>query len=116
MAGTHGDLYREIGGLVLAANAGAPFDLDLAAEELSRRYAELGVSPDVMARAIARSLVAVGVSVARLERAGVPRTDAAAMKFGEASGADARSLEVDGTRERSAAALFPSGVRLALLS
>ena len=115
MTGTHGDLFCEIGQLVVAANAGQALDLDATSEELSQRYANLNVPPDAMARAIARSLGAVGISVALLRKRQAHSTERpeghALAKSGDegssASGPD------DGTSGKS---LFPSGVRLALLS
>ena len=116
MAGTHGDLISEIGKLVVAAHAGEPIDLTATAEELSRRYAHLRVPPDGMARAIIRSLSAVGVSMAVMKAAGSePGGDrsAATEEPAEAAADGAASLD---ERAKAAAALFPSGVRLALVS
>ena len=112
MAGTHGDLISEIGKLVVAAHAGQAIDLTATSEELACRYSHLGVPADSMARAIARSLSAVGVSMA-LMKSGQPadRGD----EFHEAS--PPRDDDPDAEdRAKAAAALFPSGVRLAVLS
>jgi hypothetical protein len=64
MTATHGDLFREIGELVVAAHAGATIDLTEKSEEMAARYAELGVPAETLARAIARSVGAVGISLA----------------------------------------------------
>lgn len=112
MSGTHGDLYCEIGALVVAANAGQSLDLAAASEDLSHRYASLNVPPDAMARAIARSLGAVGVSMALLKK---PKGRAENDVGGGPSVDDLpyRASGRDGGEPKS---LFPSGVRLALLS
>ena len=62
MAGTHGDLFREIGALVVAAHDGDAIDLSLRSADLAERYINLGVPADAIARAIARSLGAVAMS------------------------------------------------------
>lgn len=64
MAGSHGDLFQEIGKLVLAAHAGQSIDLAAKSEELAERYVGLGMPAELMAKAIARSLGAVGISMA----------------------------------------------------
>ena len=63
MSGTHGDLFREIGALVVAAHNGQPIDLTKTSEQLSRDYSKLGISAETVARMIARSMGAVGVSL-----------------------------------------------------
>jgi hypothetical protein len=111
MAGTHGDLYCEIGELVLAANAGQVLDLMATSEELSQRYANLNVPPEAMARAIARSLGAVGVSITRL-RQQAREAQQERLRWG-GEGEDPAAEPGDAESPKS---LFPSGVRLALLS
>src|SRR4051794_36987534 len=69
MAGTHGDLFSEIGKLVVDAHDGEPINLKQVSEEMAARYINLGVSSEMIERAIARSMGAVGVSLA-LVRAG----------------------------------------------
>jgi hypothetical protein len=116
MSGTHGDLFSEIGKIVLAAHAGQAIDLDTKSRELAQRYWKLGLPADAIARAITRSLGAVSVSMAiirpaRAEAAAeAPRLPAADIPS-ERSHGDQAAATV-----KSPAALFPSGVRLALLS
>ena len=66
MSGSHGDLFGEIGKLVLDAQAGHEIDLDAKAEELAERYRPLGVSEEIIARAITRSIGAISFSLARV--------------------------------------------------
>src|SRR6185436_3877163 len=66
MSGSHGELFGEIGRLVLAANSGEAIDLDAKSEELAQRYCRLGISEAVIASAIARSIGAIGFSIARV--------------------------------------------------
>ena len=63
MSRTHGDLFREIGALVVAAHGGEPIDLTKTSEQMAREYDTLGISADTVARMIARSVGAVGVSL-----------------------------------------------------
>ena len=147
MAGTHGDLYSEIGKLVLAAHAGQTIDLADKSEELAHRYWNLGVPPESIAKAIARSLSAIGVSMALVshrdqaaaavngggpangnghaangaaaanggaERNGAPAPVPANGRDHDA-GPDAAPADA-ARRGEAAAALFPSGVRLAVIS
>ena len=113
MAGTHGDLIGEIGKLVVAAHAGQTIDLTAMAEELACRYSHLGVPADSMARAIARSLSAVGVSMALMKPV-QPAKRADELEDVPPPGDDDPAAAED--RAKAAAALFPSGVRLAVLS
>ena len=115
MAGTHGDLFSEIGKLVLAAHAGQAIDLDKKSRELAQRYWKLGVPAEAIARAITRSLGAVSVSMAivRPGRSSEGATDAADPAAVMPTSAPQETLE---GAVKSPAALFPSGVRLALLS
>ncbi len=64
MSGSHGDLFREIGKLVLAAHAGQSIDLAAKSEELAERYGNLDMPAELIAKAIARSLSAISVSMA----------------------------------------------------
>lgn len=116
MAGTHGDLFSEIGKLVLAAHAGQAIDLDRKSQELAHRYWKLGVPADAIARAIARSLGAVSLSMAIMH----PPQDAAGLLDATGSASDLQAeAPVAGEAEssvKSPAALFPSGVRLAVIS
>ena len=118
MAGTHGDLISEIGKLVVAAHAGEPIDLTATSEELAWRYAHLGVPPDSMARAIARSLSAVSVSVALMGEAARARDNENGFPGGQPGEAANAAKDRDSMEERAkaAGALFPSGVRLAPVS
>jgi len=106
MSGSHGELFGEIGRLVLAANSGEAIDLDAKSEELARRYNQLGVSEDVIARAIARSIGAIGFSIAKVVNGD---------RMGEAIETDSEPL-IDEAATKAASKLFPSGVRLAVLS
>lgn len=105
MSGSHGDLFSEIGRLVLAANSGEAIDLDAKSVELAQRYNQLGLSEDMIARAIARSIGAIGFSLAK-----VMNGDAHGGEAGHAEPA-AQAADV-----KSASKLFPSGVRLAVLN
>jgi hypothetical protein len=66
MSGSHGDLFSEIGKLVLEAQAGHGIDLDAKAEELAERYRPLGVTEAIIAKAITRSIGAISFSLARV--------------------------------------------------
>ena len=121
MPGTHGDLFREIGALVVAAHAGQTFDLKLTSEELARCYVNLGVPAETIARAIARSMAAVSVSMALMptsDRIDLERNrsdlDTADPPDRKAAPLDFRNGAED--EMRSTAVVFPSGVRLAILS
>lgn len=118
MAGTHGDLFREIGALVVAAHAGQAFDLKHTSEELARCYVNLGVPADTIARAIARSMAAVGVSMEMLRTPDrIAREEERVVGLDGFARAD---LPLgDGAAEeyaKSPSVLFPSGVRVAVLS
>ena len=112
MPGTHGDLFREIGALVVAAHGGETFDLRKTSEELARCYVNLGVPADTIERAIARSMAAVGVSMALMRKS--TREAPRSVVFDEHAPAPLASPEDD--EPRSTAVVFPSGVRLAMLS
>lgn len=109
MSLSHGDLFSEIGKLVLAANSGEAIDLGAKSQELVKRYEALGLSEAMLTRAIERSIGAIGLSMAalsngdRLSRGGL----------GEAGPASPPAAEQS---EKDASTLFPSGVRLAVLS
>jgi hypothetical protein len=114
MSGTHGDLFQEIGAMVLAAHEGEAIDLKAKAEELAARYDNLRVPAATIARAIARSMGAVGMSMALLRSGDEPITAAPAVVD---VGGTAPAEPVDHLPPvRSPATLFPSGVRLAVLS
>lgn len=121
MTGTHGDLFREIGALVVAAHDGQSFDLKQTAEELARCYVNLGVPADTIARALARSMAAVGVSMAILRPGEGPIMTATA-NAPDPADPDAEDPAaptyppVPDDAARSGSILFPSGVRLAVLS
>ena len=157
MSGTHGDLFSEIGKIVLAAHTGAPIDLKAKSEDLASRYWNLGLPADTMAKALARSIGAIGVSMAVVshkngganghsgaEANGHEGAASAANGNGHAAangsghhpveamipGAVGEPIKLKGDRNlteptnghafespaKSAAALFPSGIRLAVLS
>lgn len=160
MSGSHGDLFHEIGRLVLAAHAGQAIDLSAKSEELARRYGHLDVPADLIAKAIARALSAISVSMAIVSERprvngganghalnghnGHDRHDGSnghAHANGESSGgtAELNGSNGDGpangvspvdaaddeemlddaaleTQAEAASALFPSGLRLAVLN
>jgi hypothetical protein len=103
MSNSHGELFGEIGKLVLAANAGETIDLNAKSEELAQRYNELGLSEDVIARAIARSIGAIGFTIAKI-------TSGEDLPVGEGEPVSFDAVNKVGSK------LFPSGVRLAVLS
>jgi hypothetical protein len=126
MSGTHGDLFAEIGRMVLAAHAGQAIDLEAKSQELARRYWNLGVPADTIANAIARSVGAIGMSMAIVSHGNghngngnghAPAIDP--IRTGAQSAHTAEDLaEADKPESptKAAAALFPSGLRLAVLS
>jgi hypothetical protein len=144
MSGTHGDLFAEIGKMVLAAHAGQAIDLQAKSEELAHRYWNLGVPADTMAKAIARSVGAIGMSMAIVSHGNGGKQDANGNGKGHPNGDGYRNgngRHLDGERSieatlnsvatpvgenaetekpespvKAAAALFPSGLRLAVLS
>jgi hypothetical protein len=59
-------LFGEIGKLVLDAQAGQDIDLSAKAEELAERYRPLGISEELIAKAITRSIGAISFSMARV--------------------------------------------------
>jgi hypothetical protein len=132
MSGTHGDLFREIGSLVFAAHAGEAIDLKTKSEEMAERYRNLGLPAEMLAKAIARSLSAVSVSMALMPPQGengrtpidLPEDEPIRLRDGLFTRAsreeEAASLQeerevIEGPAKR-ASRLFPSGVRLGLLS
>ncbi len=120
MSGTHGDLYREIGELVVAAHNGDAIDLSETSQELALRYIRLGVPADTIARAIARSIGAVGVSLALVRPAERPlQSDANSNPADAPADDDGSFIEddvFDNTHARAVAELFPSRVRFSVLS
>jgi hypothetical protein len=98
MSNSHGDLFGEIGKLVLAANSGEPIDVGATAKEMAARYQNLGISEETIINTVTRSIGAIGISMARV-----------AQGEGEAEKAPLPDPE-------QVRALFPSGVRLSLLS
>jgi hypothetical protein len=121
MVGMHGDLFSEIGKLVVAAHGGQPIDLIDTSEDLAQRYANLGVPADAIARAIARSLGAVGLSLAlvdaRKEAESSSGDDVVQFVGVGKQPADAPDeVNVLAEQEMSGSVLLPSGVRLAVLS
>lgn len=131
MSGSHGDLFGEIGKLVLAAHAGQEIDLSAASEELALRYRKLGVSEEVIAKAITRSIGAISFSMARvsLGEHGVNGVQSEPAANGDSSnghgqnGHDHNGHDHNGSNGADPSELpalpksiFPSGVRLAVLS
>ncbi len=64
MSNSHGDLFTEIGKLVLAVNLGQAIDLDATAKDLAARYNNLGITEETFAKVVARSIGAVRLSLA----------------------------------------------------
>lgn len=130
MSGTHGDLFVEIGKTVLAAHAGQAIDLTQKSEELAHRYWNLGVPAETIAKAIARSLGAIGMSMAIVSRpdghaagangnghaAVVPVDDVIRVNGENGKGLDDAAAPAAVEPAGKPAPLFPSGVRLAVLS
>ena len=69
MPRTHGELFGEIGELVYSAHQGHEIDLAAASKDLALRYADLRLPAEAIARAIARSAGAVGISLALVAQA-----------------------------------------------
>ena len=125
MPGTHGELFSEIGQLVVAADAGSTIDLTAASEDLADRYDNLGLPAPMLAKAIARSLGAIGVSMMLVGPTG-GRGEPSQVRYSslsrraplEDSWADDVGPEAldDAAQTPSASVLLPSGVRLAVLS
>jgi hypothetical protein len=115
MPGTHGELFTEIGRLVIAADAGAPIDLRATSEDLAERYDNLGFPAATMARAIARSLGAVGVSMTLIGPADDRDTETPSEVGERLDGSDEDGADAANAEGRSTV-LLPSGVRLAVLS
>ena len=66
MSSSHGDLFGEIGKLVLAANSGQVIDLGATAKDLAERYVDLGISEETIAKTVARSIGAIGMAMAHV--------------------------------------------------
>ncbi len=64
MSSSHGDLFTEIGKLVLAVNLGQAIDLDATAKDLAARYKNLGITEETFSKVVARSIGAVRLSLA----------------------------------------------------
>jgi hypothetical protein len=121
MSGSHGDLFDEIGRLVLAAHGGQAVDLAAKSKELTLRYGKLGVSPEIIAKIISRSVGAISFSAARIS---LGETGAVGENGANRHGANgdhrdqSEGSEGEDSSELPALpkSLFPSGVRLAVLS
>lgn len=125
MSGTHGDLFREIGRLVVAAHAGQTIDLTTKSEEMAERYRNLGLPAETLAKAIARSLSAVSVSMelvpAQLRTNGnavisLPDEAIRVDKVAPAAAAKPEPKRAAEAAPKRLSRLFPSGMRLGLLS
>jgi len=122
MSVSHGDLFGEIGKLVIAAQAGEEIDLSAKSEELARRYRNLGVSEEIIAKAITRSIGAISFSLARVSLGEHPANGEGAVPVPMNGHLNVASHDGDianGKADAPATAaktLFPSGVRLAVLS
>jgi hypothetical protein len=132
MSGSHGDLFGEIGKLVLDAQAGQDIDLSAKAEELAERYRPLGISEEIIARAITRSIGAISFSMARVSlgekveeavRLEVNGNGHSTNGHNGHNGHDPNGHDHDGENGADPSdlpalpkSIFPSGVRLAVLS
>jgi hypothetical protein len=118
MSCSHGDLFGEIGELVLAAQAGRAIDLSAKSGELAQRYRVLGISEELIAKAITRSIGAISFSMARVTAEPAKPEGGPLAAAGNGALHDAlEDVEVPEVAPNPAAkALFPSGVRLALIS
>jgi len=65
MSNSHGDLFTEIGKLVLAANSGQAIDLNATVKDLADRYRNLGMTEETMMKVVTRSIGAISYSMAR---------------------------------------------------
>jgi hypothetical protein len=125
MSGSHGDLFSEIGKLVLDAQAGREIDLNAKAGELAERYRPLGVTEEIIAKAITRSVGAISFSMARVSL-GVSEDEARLEASGDSHNGNGHNgnghsngQDGDGSTELPALpkkSVFPSGVKLAVLS
>ena len=126
MSNSHGDLFGEIGRLVLAANSGEAIDLNATAKDLAERYRNLGISEDMIATTVARSIGAIGFSMARVAKGGTSAAHSPEPVEPLALDIEAEvvperpdpALAAKATKRqgRKMKTLFPSGVRLSLLS
>ena len=118
MSVSHGDLFGEIGELVLAAQAGRQIDLTAKSEDLARRYQKLGVSEEVIAKAITRSIGAISFSMARVSLGENGTNGADAANGHSENGYEGAPSESEEESELPALpkSIFPSGVKLAVLS
>lgn len=120
MSRTHGELFGEIGRLVFNAHQGAAIDLASASSELADRYSELRIPAEAIARAIARSAGAVGVSMALVEAARAETLIRVSRPQHAGPDANGRGLGDDFGDEREppkpAYAGLASGGRIAFLS
>lgn len=109
MSGSHGELFDEIGKLVFAAQAGQAVDLAAKSEELTQRYATLGVSQEILEKIISRSVGAISFSMARVSMG----EHGPAMHPALDGAIDSEAAQASASRVKT---LFPSGVSLAVLS
>ena len=132
MSVSHGDLFSEIGKLVLDAQAGHEIDLDAKAEELAERYRQLGVTEQIIAKAITRSIGAISFSLARVtlgdkleEEIGLELNGNGHALNGNGHNGNGHNGHDHNGQENDAddadlpampKSIFPSGVRLAVLS
>ena len=121
MSRTHGELFGEIGEMVFAAHQGQEIDLAAASEDLASRYADLRLPAESIARAIARSAGAVGISLALVQAATGDAAPASGTEpLNTTGGADEPAPPAgrnDGKRRRKPAfAGLPSGGKIAMLS
>jgi hypothetical protein len=65
MSNSHGDLFTEIGKLVLAANSGQAIDLNATVKDLEQRYRKLGMTEETLMKVVSRSIGAISFSMAR---------------------------------------------------
>ena len=118
MSGSHGELFGEIGKLVLAAHAGQAIDLEAKSEELTRRYGMLGVSEEIIAKIIARSIGAISFTMARVSLGENGEAAVSALNGNGHNGHEMNGHDETHSSDLPALpkSIFPSGVRLAVLS
>lgn len=118
MSGSHGELFGEIGELVLAAQAGQAIDLSAKSGELARRYCALGISEEMIVKAITRSIGAISFSMARVSTEKGEAAYPATVNGNGHNGHDQSDGAQNGADDLPPLpkSLFPSGLRLAVLS
>lgn len=101
MSNSHGDLFTEIGKLVLAANSGQAIDLNATVKDLYERYKNLGMTEETLMKVVSRSIGAISYSMARANGGLQPRLEA--LRESEAAPTPEQDLRIE---EALAAALL----------